>query len=425
MLTVELPKAVQTDVRISSVLDEHRLDEHGAWRAVMRRVASSGAAVAPYVQLARTGRLWAVTPARTVRLVHALQRPLHAPDVITLRARRELGATWTLLGGEVRLHGASTDRIDVEATWTDLIDDPTAGGAGVPRAEERAAPALSQQVLLARDVASEPRSAEVQSARFVEADDLLVLGAAPAWPDAPPFMSVHELHSTRHRRVTYTATATSRFREYFPPERSGVPVVLTAPVGAGRRRRAELVATAAARPSLCRAAVRMGAARGWQDADHHSRHGGGLRLYLGRPWLASGEGELLGAVLWKASTPACPPPRHVERLVTTWGFDPVWPAAFPPPSPSPMSFHRRVAVGEDLPLLEAPDVRVTVAGHEVTFDESRDMWTCDLELDVVARTRRSCVSASSATSRRASPAPTCRRSPSPRSPRCRPDAWCR
>ena len=43
-----------------------------------------------------------------------------------------------------------------------------------------------------------------------------------------------------------------------------------APVGAGRRRRAELVATAAARPPLCRSAVRLGAARGWQDPDHHA-----------------------------------------------------------------------------------------------------------------------------------------------------------
>ena len=194
-------------------------------------------------------------------------------------------------------------------------------------------------------------------------------------------MSVHELHSTRHRRVTYTATATSRFREYFPPERAGVPVVLTrqsAPVVV------DVPSSSPPPPPDLRYAVPL---FGWERREDGrtrttTRRGGGLRLYLGRPWLASGEGELLGAVLWKASTPACPPPRHVERLVTTWGFDPVWPAAFPPPAPSPMSFRRRVAVGEDLPLLEAPDVRVTVAGHDVTFDESRDMWTCDLELDV-------------------------------------------
>ena len=275
----------------------------------------SGASLAPYVQLARTGRLWAVTPARTVRLVHALQRPLHAPDVIAMRARRELGATWTLLGGEVRLHGASTDRIDLEASWTDLIDDPAAGGPSVPRAEERAAPALSQQVLLARDVASEPRSAEVQSARFVEADDLLVLGAAPAWPDAPPFMSVHELHSTRHRRVTYTATATSRFREYFPPERSGVPVVLTcqsAPVvvdvpSASHRRRPTSVMP-------CRCSAGSGARMAGRGPPR--RRGGGLRLYLGRPWLARARAS--------CSEPCCGRrrPRRARHLATSSGSSP-------------------------------------------------------------------------------------------------------
>ena len=84
-------------------------------------------------------------------------------------------------------------------------------------------------------------------------------------------------------------------------------------------RRVELVATAPARPALRRAAVRL--ERNRRAGPAPPLDGAGLRLYLGdRPWPASGEGELLGAVLWKASRPSCPPPLHVERLVSTWGL---------------------------------------------------------------------------------------------------------
>jgi hypothetical protein len=39
-------------------------------------------------------------------------------------------------------------------------------------------------------------------------------------------------------------------------------------------------------------------------------------------------------------------------------------------------------VGEDLPLVEDAQARVAVAGHEVAFDAARNLWTCDLELDL-------------------------------------------
>ena len=48
----------------------------------------------------------------------------------------------------------------------------------------------------------------------------------------------------------------------------------------------------------------------------------------------------------------------------------------------PQHFTRGVAVGEDLPLLEDPAQRVSVVGHEVEFDAERDLWICDVELDL-------------------------------------------
>ena len=95
VLTVALPKAARVDVQVSSLPDEQHLDEHGAWRALLDVAAAQD--VPALRQLARTGRLWAVSPARTVRLVHALQHPLHAPDVLVLGATRLPSSTSAIL----------------------------------------------------------------------------------------------------------------------------------------------------------------------------------------------------------------------------------------------------------------------------------------------------------------------------------------
>src|SRR6185503_11197940 len=39
-------------------------------------------------------------------------------------------------------------------------------------------------------------------------------------------------------------------------------------------------------------------------------------------------------------------------------------------------------VGEALPLLESRATKVSVAGHTVDYDKDRDLWVCDVELDL-------------------------------------------
>jgi hypothetical protein len=54
----------------------------------------------------------------------------------------------------------------------------------------------------------------------------------------------------------------------------------------------------------------------------HVRKGGGVRVYLERPWFSSGEGELLGVVL--ANGPESPANDLVQPYVTHRGRDPVF-----------------------------------------------------------------------------------------------------
>ena len=159
-----------------------------------------------------------------------------------MRARRELGATWTLLGGEVRLHGASTDRIDLEASWTDLIDDPAAGGPSVPRAEARAAP---------RPLATGPPRAGRRRRATVRrgAGGTVRRGRRPARARRRSGMAGRPTVHVGPRAAQHEAPA----RHVHGDGDVTLPRVLPAgarrrarradaPVGAGRRRRAELVA---------------------------------------------------------------------------------------------------------------------------------------------------------------------------------------
>src|SRR6185503_10573063 len=69
------------------------------------------------------------------------------------------------------------------------------------------------------------------------------------------------------------------------------------------------------------------------------RYGGGLRVVLDRPWFESGEGELLGVVLWNAGRTSNAAREAWKLFITQWGGDPIW-RGEPvwPPMPGPEHF---------------------------------------------------------------------------------------
>ena len=98
------------------------------------------------------------------------------------------------------------------------------------------------------------------------------------------------------------------------------------------------------------------------------RFGGGLRVYLDRPWYSSGDGELLGVVLYGEGFPI---DREAwKHLVTQWGLDPIWDAdrvwAYPDPSNFPLSVAQEfgLSLEEPTPPGSQGKGRVHVAGHE-------------------------------------------------------------
>jgi hypothetical protein len=368
VLTVRLSKAETVEVAMSCFLTDEATTRPPNLLSTMKIwswiVGANPPNFSDLQQLALDGGHWMLTPPKTLTLVHAVQQPLIEPQFQHLTAERVLGQTSANLTDEFPISGKSTIKVGLEAQWQETFDD------------------------LSDTTNPQPIVQVAQAQPFelpLNVDDVV------ATIDAAHVNNKHEFHDTKHRNVTYTAVATTRFREYFPTgitdnvdniTRKSVPLTVSIPNSA--------------RPAAPQALYVI-PAFGWEtDAEGawtvSKRSGGGLRVYLERPWFSSGEGELLGVVLW-----GCSPPPHSQFLpfevpdflkgyVTQWGLDPIW-TTTPPPSqavPLPEHFLNAVKIGTGLSLDELsnqPFVPFSVAGHQVAYDLDRKLWYCDIVMN--------------------------------------------
>jgi len=357
VLTVQLAKADQVEVPMSCYLTSDGRDKMAIWELIQQANPPNLAALG---QLALNGGHWMLTPPKTLTLVHAVQQPLIEPQFQSLASTRILGDTKAHLTDEIPISGKSTIKVDINATWTETIDDGTSD--------------------------PQPKTPPGQTRAFEAPVDIAATVLAIAGD--------HEFHDTKYRSVTYTATATTRFREFFPnsltrPDsdftRVSVPVTL------------DILNTS--RPAAPKVLYVL-PTFGWDQKTEgtwsfSTRGGGGLRVYLDRPWFSSGEGELLGVVLWQCSpapTGTFTPfetPDFLKPYVTQWGMDPLWDAPPPPSEATPLLDHFLNAAAKETGLTleelsQFGNVPLAVAGHSVGYDNDRKLWFCDIELDAGA-----------------------------------------
>ena len=140
----------------------------------------------------RAGRHVMMTPWRQLVLVHAVARPLTVPALSPPGASKTtIWQTAARLSIALTVDRRSTASVDIAGAWTQPVDDGESG--------------------------ADPGAGAVHLA------GLLVRGRprvrAEPWADSFEMTGHHEFGDTRHRRVAYTATATSRFVEYFRAEK--------------------------------------------------------------------------------------------------------------------------------------------------------------------------------------------------------------
>src|SRR5439155_1206761 len=74
---------------------------------------------------ARAGRHWMLTPYQDLTIVHAVEKPLTSPvvSVDDIGVQRNPGETFAVLAGRIDNHAKSTGRLDLDAVWTQPVDD--------------------------------------------------------------------------------------------------------------------------------------------------------------------------------------------------------------------------------------------------------------------------------------------------------------
>ncbi len=122
-----------------------------------------------------------------------------------------------------------------------------------------------------------------------------------------------------------------------------------------------------------------GGKKKWKSIER-KRIGGGLRLYLDRPWFSSGDGELLGIVLY-------PHPIHEELklkpYVTQWGMDPIRKSKIPKGILRTNDFVGFEKFQKTLTLeeKETTSLKFDVVGYKPEYNNDRKLWFCDIQFD--------------------------------------------
>ena len=349
VLTVELAPAQRATVRINSVLlDPTDLDSRGVWKWTEDQAPAN---ISDVKNSLLDGQHWAHLPWRDITLLHAVQTPLAAPNITAAVPNKVLGKTFVnLTGGLIAVDAPSTGRVQLLAKWTDPIDDPAAPAPG-----------------------SQTQNAHVCEIEVPEGTNPVAV--IDSGTKAAP---IQEFHDTKYHRVDYTPVAVTRFREYFPTA-TNTPAVTTL-------RGADFTVDVlnSSRPDAPKFLYALplfewDSPPGTPGITARARVGGGLRIYLDRPWYSSGAGELLGVVFLEG-VEFLTLTNSVKPLVTQWGADPIWGANPAPVSAQKTHFKNAKMIQGGLTLDENPQ-SVSVAGYEPVFDFDRHLWRADICID--------------------------------------------
>jgi hypothetical protein len=339
---VRLPQAGQLTLEVSSLIEPNHVDhfEISHWLRELTDPAISG------------GRHPMATPARLVHFVHAVRKPLSDPAG-SLTARRGRGETAVVLEPstveiELGLEPSSTVQLELGV-------DPSS--------------TVQLELAAAWEEWGDFKDSEGHHKDSVPRTDVIPPVTVPLGASSLPQLR-HEFGDTKHRRITYTATAVSRFRQFFTADENEQAFLAKGVLPEVRvlsSARPPRPVVRSVTPSFRWSGLEVPA--GWTRLER-VRRGGGLRMELDHPWFATGQGEQLTALVFAG--PALPA-RGV--LVTRAGRDPIWPTTAVQGIPRPDAF-----AGESGPRFTSGDI--VAVPYDVWF--ANDHWYADVEAPGIA-----------------------------------------
>lgn len=364
VLTVRLPQARTVHVRITSELADLSLMGMARWC----EEELEDAELDRVITAMKENRCWLTTPWHDLELVHAVQHPLMVPEWGGFRVSRQQGATYAEVAGTAYLDGTSTMKVDLDAAWTEPVDDAREDG---PRNLS------ARMTVLSMPMDASALVPEGLPAAYRLRDGSELTFDTQTGEREPRLMAPHQFGDTKYRRVSYTLTATTPFREDFPAgwidqkERLSVTsnvFSLDVPSSAPPKL-----------PDLHYVVPTMG----WSVSEEEGsrvigRRGGGLRIWMGRGWWSSGEGELLGVVVGSG---VISPKGPEYPFVSLIGQDLIRRSA-PLRNLRPKSFRGDPLIAERMSLVGAPTVgTVSVVGVAPQYDDETKRWFADIEID--------------------------------------------
>jgi hypothetical protein len=351
ILTVSLAPAETKTVWLSSYPDVEDVSLFGLHFWWLRLGAPEGKR--HFLNMAQHGALGMLTPARKIELVHAVQLPLIAPTVdgVAFETRRFPATTAAYLVGRFKIHGRSTEKLDLFASWSEPLQD------------SESAQTFETHVLefvIHPDLEPlGPNANPVPIGDYTKGPDFFEF-RTPQRPEdtaARSWLARHEFGDTKHRRVTYRLVATTRFKEYFPERITRDKTNITRVTAIEN-----VVVHNSVRPPALEIKSIIPAFQWSRDTELTSsiRLGGRLRVYLGSKWFATGEGETLAIV------------GDVEA-----GVDPIH------ATPSAAQRTSMTPVGPDAVMITIPERGLTkIYPFPAHFDAGVSQWYADLAFDV-------------------------------------------
>lgn len=428
-LTFFLPKGHRAKIKYSCFWKEEELREiSGIWQQLSEE--SNFNSIREHLV---KGHHWMVSPSRELELVHAVEQPLTEPELTDSISERGYLDTPAWIKTKIKINGQSTSKVELEAIWKEWVDDPLTPvpteinnqkildpvnikykeqthyvGYIAPKnpqfqiintvvpvmqlrpglqKRETIQPQKQSRVQIQSQTQITTREQPVMSQRSIQSSNTRTLSLLPRFSSAYVLKTwglMHSFDDTRHRYVDYKPVATSRYSEYFRqpgPDGTLQPTQGLQFTKTGKPVRVNILSSERPLPPEVEYIIPT---FNWQknaDKDHltHIRKGGGLRVYLKRPWFSSGDGELLGVVLAPALTSgrrSAPeyPPRYSQ-----WGVDPIFPFT------GDAEFHLtknhflwQSKTDDNLVYPGIEDVKTDVAAFPVKFDADRKLWYCDM-----------------------------------------------
>jgi hypothetical protein len=385
VLTVGLAQGETATVLIASYFHQADLETMGVWDWTLQKAPPN---LADLKTAAVEGRNWLHLPYRTLTLVHAVQQPLEVPVISAFDTPiRGIGDTAATINGTLAIDAKSTGKVDIWSEWSDPLDDPSD-----PTNDPTTARTTHRMHV--RDVPIPDTTNDSPSLKQI-LDGMRKgtppkPGAPPPPPPAPSDGLRHALGDTKYHKVAYALVGTTRFREHFPPAIANDPKKLVRPLaealdpdGSPTK---ELDIPNSARPVAPRV-VSILPTFHWSESEAlnvrtRERRGGGLRVYLERPWFQSGEGEQLGVVIKSPTAPlGGKEAERLQKYTSEWAMDPLWKAA----ETGPLRI-ADFATGKASPLprqlAEIPSTFVGVVGFDPEYNPTRRLWFADIAMNV-------------------------------------------